>query len=434
MASLVIACVLAFEPEQRQASQQRMIDAARVRCLADPQAVSTNATIVAFDGLRASCDRPDRGPPCIAEAFFHADTGRGVNWLGQSGRDFSVCAQRPKYADWPTFEPHTPRDRGLGDGVTKRASDIASLSPSASDVTGLRRGLQLLVIGASTAQQLHDAALCQLASTPPGLALHMPRWQFARVNRVNEMLHGTCRGARASGDANVLRECETNATALAERFELYPADVIVAAFDPQHYGGSNLNLPFYSRDMRTLARALQLWVSHGPRAVDGRLLRAGFMREGGALHFVDAAAYGTEPAKWATESDAERAAERRISACRCVRRADSEWSARNPFWRAALALNAEARPAGVHVIAFYNATIARTEMHKADMCSYRHARVHGIARPPARRLGINPIRRCCDCLHMCYSPAFYDQAFFTPIWRTLVEQHGYATLQTVLES
>jgi hypothetical protein len=43
-----------------------------------------------------------------------------------------------------------------------------------------------------------------------------------------------------------------------------------------------------------------------------------------------------------------------------------------------------------------------------------------------RRLaGIRPIRTCCDCLHMCYSPAFWDSSFFTPIYDALVREHGY---------
>ena len=89
---------------------------------------------------------------------------------------------------------------------------------------------------------------------------------------------------------------------------------------------------------------------------------------------------------------------------------------------------------GVHVLPWYNATRRRRDMHKGGFCAYRPpdamasrrrfiALVESGMPLNASALLANEVlrgdRRCCDCLHYCYSPAHFDTAFVTTLWRTL---------------
>lgn len=189
---------------------------------------------------------------------------------------------------------------------------------------------------------------------------------------------------------------------------------------PQHYGGSRPQLGPWVKDYEMLNEALALWRAQRPPTDRSR---AAFVREGSALHFVG---YNhKDPPKFSTA--AFNSSEQKES-CKCLRVQDSH-SPTHMFWR----VNTELRRVldgapHVHVINFYNETLVRDDLHKGDMCSYRYARVNGIAvatNASARRLAVKPIRMCCDCLHICYSPVFYDSTFFTPIWHALVGRHGY---------
>ncbi|KAG8463865.1 hypothetical protein KFE25_000033 [Diacronema lutheri] len=458
--------------------------AARARCEADPDSVVENARVAAYDGLRVNCHPPLGAPPCISEAFFHTKSTLAVNYLGQGGgpKDFAVCRRRPRYEDWPTAEPHVPLSARPGDGHTRTAADVNAL-------LGPER--KVLVIGASTAQQLHDATLCSLASAPGDFAAHRAQWHFWRRNKYREASGGCTRAAAVASCArrNITQsmhspmcehymlsdKCFSNGTAFGDTIDRF--DVVIVAFDPQHYGGSHIQLRDWLDDMNFLFLELSRWSArheHDPR-------RAAFVREGSALHFVGGQyrkplKFNLAAAGSGGSGGGGGGGGGPLSTCVCVH-ADNSWAHNNQAWSATVGLNhiAERNPK-VHVLHFYNATLPRDDMHKGDMCSYRMRRVNGVAtaeragaaaagggrgasaaagaartrvrtaalraaarqdgasgvsaagNKPARRgrrLSIRPIRACCDCLHMCYSPQFYDQTFFTPIWHTLVREHGY---------
>lgn len=435
----------------RNSSFEAIAEAARARCDADPDAPVESAQIAAYDGLRVNCHPPQGAPPCISEAFMHSKSKRSLNWLGAGGgpRDFGVCKLRRDYEDWPTAEPHHPPGARPGDGVTKSADDIAAL-------IGPER--RVLIIGASTARQLHDATLCRLASTPGGnFSALSDQFAFRWSNKYREAAGGCT--AQAAADACARRSlqpearspvcrghmltdgCYKNGTAFGAALDRY--DVVIAAYDPQHYGGANILLRQWAADMAALLLELARWRQR--HAADPG--RAAFVREGSSMHFVG----GTykQPPKFSGAGTAG-------SSCLCAH-AEQSWAHRNGAWQATVELNAlAARSGGVHVLPFYNQTLPRDDMHKGDMCSYRMKRVDGVPVPERagagaaaaaanatagaagaeragegevarqhRRLAVHPIRACCDCLHMCYSPQFYDATFYTPIWHSLVRHHAY---------
>jgi hypothetical protein len=227
------------------------VTAARARCDADPDAIVDDAGVAAYDGLRVNCQPPGDAPPCISEAMFHSRSRKGVNWLGQGGgpKDFAVCKRRRSYADWPTAEPHLPAS-ALRPGHLKRPEDVLRL---------LGPNRRMLIVGASTARQLHDAALCNLAAAfqePQGFAARREQVQFWWRNKYREASGGCTRRAAAascarrnltklSGRSPVCEhymlsdKCFANGTAFARTIDEY--DVVVAAFDPQHYGGAHIS-------------------------------------------------------------------------------------------------------------------------------------------------------------------------------------------------
>ncbi|KAJ1618999.1 hypothetical protein T492DRAFT_1089079 [Pavlovales sp. CCMP2436] len=461
----------------------RANDLARARCEADPEAVVNDARVAAYDGLRVNCHPPRRAPPCISEAFFHSRSSKGVNWLGEGKgpKDFAVCRQRRRYEDWPTSEPHVPASARPGDGHTKRAEDIFALIGPARKV---------LVIGASTAKQFHEAALCSLASAPGNFTKVRGQFEFWFRNKYRQASGGCTRKAAAASCARrnltasprspicehymLSDKCFSNGTAFARTLNRY--DLVIAAFDPQHYGGSHISTKAWTEDMTFLFLELSRWKKRHA----GDLGKAAFVREGSALHFVGGE-YKKPPKFQKVDSAGPR------STCLCAHADERSWAHKNPSWQTTVQLNLVAsRNPNVHVLPFYNLTLPRDDMHKGDMCSYRMRRVNGVATPadgaaaaakpaagaaeeeeevgfrggesgggdkgvfrrelsigasgelhgfPALALpdprsnrqlrGVRPIRACCDCLHMCYSPAFYDQTFFTPMWHTLVQKHGY---------
>jgi hypothetical protein len=374
------------------------VEKARAQCKADTDSIVEDARIVAYDGLRVECAPPRHSPPCVAEAFFHTPSKGGLNWLSHGGAsDYGVCKQRPHYSDWPIVDPHIAAERQPGDGFTKRPADISAL---------LGPTRRIGIFGASTARQLHAAALCQLASSGLNFSALQQQWSMVGVNRVNEML----RCERGPNFAS----CKANVTLLASHFE--PFDVVITGFDPQHYGGTNIQLELWEKDSELLTAALGHWA-----ALDQR--KAAFVRDGSAFHFV-----GAELQKAPRFTPATFNANAQKASCRCEQKRGTQFSSTNRHWRANLALNAALGKYPVlHPIPFYNATSERADMHKADMCSYRHPLVDGVPTPKSRRrAAAHPIRMCCDCLHLCYSPAFYDSVFFTPIWHALAERHGYS--------
>lgn len=472
--SLVLALALALAVASAAAEEfAAAVEAARQRCDADPDSVVESADVAAHDGLRVNCHPPLKAPPCISEAFFHSKSKKSVNYLGQGGgpKDYAVCKTRRRYEDWPTVEPHVPLTVRPGDGITKRAEDIAAL------IGPYRR---VLIVGASTARQLHEATLCSLASAPGGRFDAMrAQFQFWWRNKYREASGGCTRRAAAASCARrnltasprspicehymLSDKCFSNGTAFAKTLDRF--DVVIVAFDPQHYGGSHISTRAWMDDMTFLFLELSRWRER--HANDPG--RAAFVREGSALHFVGG--QYKKPPKFAKPG----APVGPQSTCICAH-AEKSWAHKNPAWQATEQLNLVAsRNKRVHVIPFYNVTLPRDDMHKGDMCSYRMRRVNGIATPEAgsagaalaraaaaaraaatglagkdddevvgftgeggegggasevfrrrRRLkGVRPIRACCDCLHLCYSPAFYDTTFYTPIWHALVRDHAY---------
>lgn len=415
------------------------VRAARERCHADPDAVVEDAVVTRLNGLRVNCDPEHEFPPCISEAFFHTKSRRALSWEGVGGgpRDYAVCKRRRRYADWPTVDTHVPLSRRPGDGTTRRAEDVARL-------LGPKR--TVLIIGASTARQLHDASLCALASAPGNFSDVRRRWRMHSANKYREASGGCTRGAaaraclarnlthlRASSPVcahHMIKDrCYANGTGFQKLLD--ETDVVVAAFDPQHYGGAHVQERDWANDMTYLFAELSRWLER--HAADRG--KAAFVREGAALHFV-----GGEyrKPKRAALSEAEAGPPK----CECVP-ARNAWAFKNKNWRAtAQLLEIARRHPRVHVLPFYNATLKRHDMHKGNMCAFRLKRVNGVAegggaeggarapwaRPAAerRRLAARPIRKCCDCLHLCYSPAFYDAVFFSPMYAQLVARHGYS--------
>ena len=85
----------------------------------------------------------------------------------------------------------------------------------------------------------------------------------------------------------------------------------------------------------------------------------------------------------------------------------------------------------VHVLPWYTATLPRSNMHVGGKCSYRppgrmahrdkvrELLAQGLAENVSALLAnevLRVARDCCDCLHFCYSPRFFDVAFMTPLY------------------
>ena len=70
--------------------------------------------------------------------------------------------------------------------------------------------------------------------------------------------------------------------------------------------------------------------------------------------------------------------------------------------------------------------LPRHDAHKSDACRFDSPKVDGLHPNPGRLTGHRnstgrPVRSCCDCVHFCYSPLFYDAVFFTPLHQILSE-------------
>lgn len=142
------------------------------------------------------------------------------------------------------------------------------------------------------------------------------------------------------------------------------------------------------------------------------------LREPGAQHFKGGA---FNRSLYASTADGPRFGE-----CRCER---FEPAASDHNRKAAVllrSLGAELAP-HAHVLPFISASARRHDMHPGGMCALRPARDREHRRNQNRSIAsraLVPRRRCCDCTHHCYTPAFYDSTFFTPLYRILSQWSG----------
>lgn len=88
-------------------------------------------------------------------------------------------------------------------------------------------------------------------------------------------------------------------------------------------------------------------------------------------------------------------------------------------WRAVESLRREAdRHPNVHILPWYNATLRRYGAHVGTgpgCFSPKSVVVRGGSKMVWARK-----KECgCDCTHYCYTPLFYDAAFFTPLYEAL---------------
>mmetsp|Transcript_15904 Transcript_15904/g.40559 ORF Transcript_15904/g.40559 Transcript_15904/m.40559 type:complete len:172 (+) Transcript_15904:76-591(+) len=151
-----------------------------------------------------------------------------------------------------------------------------------------------------------------------------------------------------------------------------------------------------------------------------------FLREPAAQHFGDGGAY----------NESRPHSRRPDELCACQPADTNDPRDTNRLAAETLRqLAAELAPT-VHVLPFFNHTRQRHDMHPQAMCAYRPARspppLNGSSSPiGALRVrvaeadlaeDVQPSRACCDCTHFCYTPAFYDVTFFTPLYHALHSQ------------
>lgn len=390
------------------------------------------------DELCVRCEPPGGGPPCILDRFFHYPGPAGLSLTNHHVPSFfKQCFLRKHDRDWPTVELYAPRTLH-----TKTISDVARLLA----------GRRVTIIGASLAVQLVSAIHCAIASS--GLwreqSAKWAHWGWSTLAHDNKQPCGTNSTSRALQTEGCVH-ARGAFDAMLER-----SDVVIAAWNPAHYGmnakGTLNDATMWERDQRLVARKLGRWMLEKPS------VRLGIFREPAATAF-EGGSY--QPG---VEGDLNRCCSPPLPkyahfnamyhALQLQRKARDEEMA-------LLGIDASALP----ILPLYNETLKRWDMHGADMCSFRTRRTRRSALPSNLRSAVGALpqrtgdgnprnwvlgrqrstegerqhrrrlraqdrstwpagikRVCCDCVHFCYTPAFYDVTFFTPLFDLLEQQ------------
>ena len=294
-------------------------------------------------------------------------------------RSFAQCRARPSDAAWPTREKYIVR---------------TSSTKTARDVLRLLGGRRVTLVGASLMAQLHEAVLCALVGAGVDLRAADEQWSFSRMDVYTaDKLHGAAGAPLRRRLAQVHPAAPVHARACEEL--LNATDVLILGLNPSHYKG------------------------------DGCGSTTSSMRRDGSLGGRVAA-----PRRHLARAGAQPLPQRRV-------RSDGRTAARRPQRAAAgrwrFCASNEARGSsrarlriGARAFRWLNETLPRHDAHKSDACRFDSPKVDGLHPNPGRSRGTRnstgrPVRSCCDCVHFCYSPLFYDAVFFTPLHQILSE-------------
>ena len=367
------------------------------------EAVQLNAT----DRLAISCEPPEGSarnpaPPCIHEPFFHFARGferMTAAELEQSsdrkrnGIDpFVQCRIRRvgHDEDWPTVDPDLTRT-----DATKTMVDVMGL-------LGKRR---VTMIGASLVRQSLGAMQCQLesASLRRSHELQWRHWGWSTFSQDNKGCAGERHAGlwRAQGRAKFEGLRAAGCVPRGDEFVravLNQTDVVILAYNPQHYEGS---LEWWRYDLSLMLPLLAAFARQ-----PGKLV---LLREPPAQHFaggsfVKASAGFVSPTRG------------------CCAPLSPHDAYHNFNFDAVLIAHELVGTLGggrVRILPWYNATLRRWNAHVAT-----RAACFTRATDPAADSG-TWVRRAscfCDCTHLCYSPLFYDDTMLTPLHLMLYKQ------------
>jgi hypothetical protein len=339
--------------------------------------------------------------PCLHEHFFHfpngfenMDAARMAEALRPEHVDpFVQCRLRTQDEQWPTLELDT---------ALQRTSNTHNMS----DVMRLLGSRRVAMVGASLVRQLHGALQCALAGA--GLRRdHELQWRhwgwatFTHDNRgcadVSALRHGAGGSSAGNGGGEGFVQrleasgCVSKGTAFRELLE--SSDVVIIAYNPQHYEGL---LDWWRYDLRQLLPPLEHFAQQ-----PGKLA---IIREPPAQHF-ERGQYMTGRRQWVSP---ERG---------CCTPVPADLAHANYNWDAVVAVHEEVRrlAPSVRVLPWYNATLRR---HAAHIGTRAACMVHNATMGAWTRRGECP----CDCTHFCFTPLFYDATILTPLYHMLAKK------------
>jgi hypothetical protein len=183
--------------------------------------------------------------------------------------------------------------------------------------------------------------------------------------------------------------------------------VAVVAYNPQHYNGVTA---WWESDLRALLPQLQRFAqARGKVAI---------LAEPFAAHFPHGSYWQSDGGPWPDVNSMSP----QPACCGPILRGFEHNNFVHQSTRVMRRLRDELAP-DVRILPLYNATLPMHAQHKADSCSYSNRKVRGVAPPIGRSANASElrVRSCCDCLHYCYSPGFFDEIVFTPLHGILKE-------------
>lgn len=374
---------------------------ARRACVSFPghdEVAQLNATA----RLAIACEPPEgdaRRPaaPCIHEPFFHFARGfEGMDAAEferksdkkRNGVDpFVQCRMRRvgRDDDWPTVDVDLTR--------TPTTKTIV-------DVMALLEKRRVTMIGASLVRQTLGALQCQLeaGSLRRAHELQWRSWGWSTFAQDNKGCADAGSAAlwRAQGGSKFegLRAagCVPRGVAFVDEV-LNQTDVVVVAYNPQHYEGS---LAWWRHDLEIMMPLLVAFASQpGKLAV---------VREPPAQHFAGGS-YDPSTAGFVSPARG------------CCRQLTHQEAYSNFNYQAVVVVHELVGRLGagrVHILPWYNVTLRRWNAHVATRAACFAPAADGTW---LRRKGC-----FCDCTHYCYSPLFYDATILTPLHFMLLRQ------------
>lgn len=396
---LLRASYPAAVPPAEPAAQQRARQVAALRASCVARELPLRTQLIEHDAVLAHCEPPDRlAPPCILEELFALPVA-----AGEQRRDrFAQCRVRKTYGDWYAEPPAVP-DR------LKSAVDVSRLVLQPAAAASAAAG-RITLVGSSLAQQIFEAAQCNHAAhdleRDPRYGRRWVRWgwsHFASDNGGCDGLFSFDVGLYPSPQHLFDKVQQAGCTSRGGSWAatLAKSAVVLLAYNPQHYNGL---LGWWEADLRALLPQLQAFAA--------RPGKAAVLLEPFATHFAHGSFWRSDGTHWPDVLQL-----RPEPACCAPILPGFERA--NFVYECALAmrrLRDELAP-DVRLLPLYNATLPHHDRHKADSCSYSNRKVRGVAPPVGRRANASQlrVRECCDCLHFCFSPAFYDELVFTPL-------------------
>ena len=286
------------------------------------------------------------------------------------------CRARKRDEDWwMAYDPYAKASR--------------SHTRSVADVDSILGERIVALIGASDTSHTKRAIECHLA--------RHDLWESKRCNWVHwgwaQLDEDNC-GCSSGGWDRFVR-CAADLKGGSLDVMLQTVDVVVVAYNPQHYS------PVGHRHLRSWQKMLSILV---PRLQEFASTpgKAAFLREPGAQHF--------------SLGSYQPGDETRLASCLPL---SPEGVSTNYDYLAGVAMHeavAKLRyPRYVSVLPFFNESARRYNMHMGS-CVARRRRKEVESDDAAESS-----EKCVtDCLHWCYTPQFFDDSLFTPLYNGLV--------------